>query len=323
MMGLLQTLFVSYVLLGAVVWLFLVLARPGQRLPTAAYTPFARLVIARLWLYGVFWLPVLALGAALIPGLWSLAAQRFDHCEVHGGAHGHHLCVVHPPHATTEPAFWLLAATLFTLCACVVLVYARRVRRELRWAGSLVALSQPTVWGENVRLLDGPEPVACTVGAGRATILLSQGLVNNLTPEQVNIVLAHEQTHARRREVMTALADRFVCLVLPPWVTRPLMSQIVLAREQLCDAAAARDTGSPLKVAATILAVARLGAHRPCAGHSFGDGDLEARIHYLLAPTATSRRWVAEIVVVMALTAGLGAGPLHVAIEALTTAILH
>jgi Zn-dependent protease with chaperone function len=323
MIGLLQTLFVSSALLGVVVWVVLMLVRPGQRLARTTDAPFARLVVARLWLYGIVWFPALVSGAALIPGIWSLASRQLDHCNTHGGAHGHHLCVVHPPHASTEPAFWLLAAALFTLGAGVLSLFARRVVREVRLAGALVALSQPTGWGDNVRLLEGVEPVACTIGAGRATILLSQGLVDQLTPPQLHIVLAHEHTHARRSEVMSGLADRFVCLLLPPVVSRPLMSQILLAREQLCDARAARVSGSPLDVAATILAVARLGVHRPCTGHYFGDGDLEARIQHLLTPTVHSRRWMADIVTMLMVIAALGAGPLHVAIEALTTAILH
>jgi Zn-dependent protease with chaperone function len=323
MMGLLQTVVVSSALIGAVVWLFVLAARPGQRLAATSLTPFARQTVARVWLYAVLWVPFVVLGAALMPGLWALAAQQFDHCLAHGGLHGHHLCVVHPPHAASEPATWVVASALVALCAGFAGLFAARVFREVRLARALVLLSQPTEWGNDVRLLDGPEPVACTVGDGRATILLSKGLVDKLTPKQLHIVLTHERAHVQRMDVLSSLADRFVCSLLPAWVSRTLMSQIVLAREQVCDEASAREVGSKLDVAATILAVARLGVHRPCAGHCFADGELEARIHHLLTPAATTRRWLMGVFGTVTAIVLLGAGPLHVAIEALTTAILH
>ena len=322
-MGFLQTVVVSSALVGSVVWLFLLLAKPGQRLASTSHTPFARQAVARLWLYAVVWVPALVLGAAFLPGIWALLMQQFDHCSAHGGPHGHHLCVVHPPHAATEPATWIVAGALVAACVGFVATFATRVNREFRLARALVSLSQPTAWGDDVRLLDGPEPVACTVGDGRSTILLSRGLVEQLTPKQLNIVLAHERAHVQRLDILTSLADRLVCAVLPSGVSRALMGRIVLAREQVCDAASARAVGSPLDVAAAILAVARLGVHRPCAGHCFGDGELEARIHYLLTPPTSSNRWLMTASVVMLAIVMLGAGPLHVAIEALTTVILH
>lgn len=323
MMGLLQTVVVSSALLGAVVWLFVLAAHPGRRLAATNLTPLARQTVARLWLYSVLWVPFVILGAALMPGLWAMAAQQFDHCMAHGGPHEHHLCVVHPPHAAAEPATWFVAGALVVACGGFVGLFAARVCREVRLARSLVLLSQPTEWGNDVRLLDGPEPVACTVGDGRATILLSRGLVDKLTPKQLHIVLTHERAHVQRLDVLTSLADRFVCSLLAERVSRALMGQIVLAREQACDEASAIEVGSPLDVAATILAVARLGVHRPCAGHCFGDGELEARIRHLLMPAPTSTRWLMGVVGTVMAIVLLGAGPLHVAIEALTTAILH
>jgi hypothetical protein len=271
----------------------------------------------------VIWVPLMVIGAALLPGLWGYMGHQFDHCSAHGGAHGHQLCMVHLPHAATDPMIGIIVSGLIAMCFLVVALFAIRVSRESRLAQTLVLLSQPTDWGTNVRLMDGPEPVACTVGTRRGTILLSRGLVDGLTPKQVSIVLAHEQAHVRRRDVITALGDRFASLLLPTVISRPLVNQITLAREQLCDAASASEVGSPLDVACTILAVARMGAYRPCVGHYFGDGELEARIQYLLSPAATSDRWKSGVLATLGVIVLLGVGPLHLAIEAATTAILH
>jgi hypothetical protein len=323
MMGLLQTLVMSSALVAFVVCAFLWFVRPGVGLARAAYAPFARLVVARVWLYSVVWVPLVVLGAALLPGLWAVASQEFDHCSSHGGPHGHHLCVVHLPHAATEPWTWIVVGALVALSGAVIASFATRVLQESRVTRALVALSRPTEWGDDVRLLDGAEPLACTVGGARATILLSRGLVDRVTERQLRIVLSHERAHVRRRDVLTTIADRLAGLLLPKEASRPLLSQIVLAREQLCDDASAGEDGSRLEVAATILAVARLGVHRPCAGHCFGDGEIEARVQHLLAPAATSNRWICGILAAVTAMILLGAGPLHIAIETLTTAILH
>ena len=87
-----------------------------------------------------------------------------------------------------------------------------------------------------------------------------------------------------------------------PSLRRALQAELVLASEQTCDEAAARQVGDRLAVAETILAVERLLARARIPEHvalaSFGGSAVEARVRSLLAsappePVRGSLWWLA------------------------------
>ena len=278
---------------------------------------------ARAWLFAPLWLPVALLTAAMAPDLIGALLQATDHCAEHIDAHHHHLCVVHPPHASDQPLAWALPLALALIAGLIIARSASKRLTEWRLARALVAISRPSALGDDIRVLDQPDPLALTVGCRRPTALLSTGLIARITPAALDVVIAHERAHIARRDTWFALLDRFAASLLPRPVAAPLLERITLAREQACDAAAAVAAGGPLRVAQALTEVARLGMATPEAGVSVASGALEARIRHLLEPPPREARpWLAPTLAALAVVL-IGAGPVHAVAEHLISFLLH
>jgi len=107
-----------------------------------------------------------------------------------------------------------------------------------------------------ILLVDHPRPSACTVGLLRPTILLTTGLLRVLDPEELEAVVAHEIAHGRRRDNWLGwllLALRLASLYNP--VALFAFHQIGQDMERICDAEAARLSGSHLALASALLKV--------------------------------------------------------------------
>ncbi len=322
MIGLLEGAVLAVVFLAALVWLVVVGAGPRWA-ATGSAQPTRRAAFARAWLFAPLWLPVALLTAAMAPDLIGALLQATDHCAEHIDAHHHHLCVVHPPHASDQPLAWALPLALALIAGLIIARSASKRLTEWRLARALVAISRPSALGDDIRVLDQPDPLALTVGCRRPTALLSTGLIARITPAALDVVIAHERAHIARRDTWFALLDRFAASLLPRPVAAPLLERITLAREQACDAAAAVAAGGPLRVAQALTEVARLGMAAPEAGVSVASGALEARIRHLLEPPPREARpWLAPTLAALAVVL-IGAGPVHAVAEHLITFLLH
>jgi Zn-dependent protease with chaperone function len=316
MSGLLEVSILAGVLIAAITWVVVSLFAP--RSGARARSPFG----LRAWLYALLWVPPMVLLASFAPGVVAGWIEQGDHCLTHGGHH-HHLCLLHPPHATGHPLTWVLPLALAIPTAFVLLRCAWRGRCQRRLARLLVETSRPSEFGANVRLLDRDEPLALTVQARTPTILLSTGLVDIVSAQTLDVVLAHERAHVARGDLRLARFDRAMAALLPRTVATGLLDQLVLAREIACDAAAVQRIGNPVAVARALVEVARLGMCAPATGVSIVSGALEARILHLLAPPAVDRRpWLVPVVLLAALLIA-GAVPVHRIVEHLVTFLLH
>ena len=319
MIGLLEVVALAAALLTTVAWAGAVLMAPTQLPVKLALAP--RAVRARLWLYAPLWLPTLLVSASVLPGLLGTALGLGDHCAAHDGHH-HHLCLLHPPHVSNHPLAWSVAAAVL-LPLCVVLGRAAWSGvLQCQLARALVRSSRASSLGPDVRLLDREEPIALTVGFLRPIILLSQGLLDVVSPATLDVILAHERAHVRRRDTAWALLDSLVAALVPRGVRAGLLRELALSREQACDLWAAERAGK-LRVAQALTSVARLGLSQPAVGMSVAASSLEARVLHLLEPPAASRWWpVAPLALVLGVAA-LGAGPVHTMIERVVTLLLH
>ena len=319
-MGLLEVTLVVGTLLAVLTWVGVVFLAPSRAMGSSS--PARRLIMSRLWLYAPLWVPLLILAAALIPGIVGVILDQSDHCLLADGHH-HHLCLIHPPHAANHLASWLLPLTLIVPVALIFSRCGVRAWREWRLTQALVASSRPSSLGQDVRLLDQPEPVALTVGWRRPTILLSIGLFDSVSPATLRVVLAHERAHITRADTWFALCDKFPAALLPSAVWHPLVREIALAREQACDAIAARREGGPLTVAAALTEVARLGMAAPAYGISVVSSPLEARVTHLLHPPQESRRWMLMPFACVTVLLAAGLWPVHSLVEPLVSLLLH
>ena len=172
-------------------------------------------------------------------------------------------------------------------------------------------------------------PLAVAAGLWRPRTFVSTGLVEALDPDELEVVLAHERAHVRRRDGLWNAAAEFFAFGQWPSVRRALRADLELACEQACDESAAERIGDRLRVAAALLAVERLRhrvgsaarMHEPggagidaLAGPAFARGDLGARVAFLL-DDADEGRWQRWLVPAMAAALGLSmivfSDPLH------------
>lgn len=131
------------------------------------------------------------------------------------------------------------------------------------------------------RFLDFARPVACIVGLVRPTIYFSRGFIVQLSPAALQVVIAHEQAHAKRYDNLWTLLVRAASV---SWLNRRrLVDALELAQEQACDRRAAQRVGDAVVVAETLLQCQRL-AQTPQVACAFLRGQLAARVQVLLAP---------------------------------------
>lgn len=330
-MGLLEAMVVALTSLGAVTWL-IVVARcelrlaPSQLAPAYSDSPRWDVAVARAWLTAPLWVPVAVVVSALLPGIWAAAVGGPDHCLA-AQHHHHHLCLFHPPHLGETGLDWLVP-----LLGALALGFrgapaARRILLERRIGKTLVALSRPSSFGDDVRLLEQRECLALTVGYRKPAILISDGLVDSLDADSLAVVLAHERAHASRGDNAWAAFDRLAAAMLPRRAAAPLLDRIALAREQRCDAVAAEAVASPIRVAQALVRVARIEFARTQCGLSVvgqSVGHMEARVRLLLS-SRSNRNGRTPLVLagVGCLLIGLGAGPAHALVEEVVTYFLH
>jgi bla regulator protein blaR1 len=105
-------------------------------------------------------------------------------------------------------------------------------------------------------------------GIVRPVLLLPEGITNNLRPEELDAILAHELSHVRRRDNLTAALHMLVETLF--WF-HPLVwwigSKLVEERERACDEAVLREGSQPEIYAQSVLNVCKyyLESPLPCA----------------------------------------------------------
>lgn len=127
------------------------------------------------------------------------------------------------------------------------------------------------------------EPGVC--GILRPVLLMPDGMIDYLTPEQLQAILAHERSHVRRRDNLTGVIHM---LVQATFWFHPLVwwigSRLVEERERACDEEVLRRGIEPEVYAEGILNICKLYVQAPLACVSGVTGaDLRKRIETILA----------------------------------------
>ena len=153
--------------------------------------------------------------------------------------------------------------------------------------------------GQSARLLEQPLPYAAQVGFWRSQLVVSQGLLDQLTPEQVKAVLAHETAHATHHDTFTFFWLGWLHRLVS-WLrgSERLWQEVLLLREIRADQQAAIAT-DPLDVAEALLILAQ-SPLQPAAplstamatdtadGGQTGGDRLDRRVQALIQQTQTS-----------------------------------
>jgi beta-lactamase regulating signal transducer with metallopeptidase domain len=178
----------------------------------------------------------------------------------------------------------------------------------------LLRLCQRMGVGSNLRLLVSRSvPGPTVLGWLRPVILIPPAMLGGLTPQALELILAHELAHVLRHDYLVNLFQSIVEVLLffhPAvwWVSK----QIRREREQCCDDLAVRVCGDALDYAEALTTLEALAlkdqsttAPRLALG-ARGD-DFMFRIHRLISPTHPTRRSPrAGLAILVLLGAGFG-----------------
>lgn len=151
---------------------------------------------------------------------------------------------------------------------------------------------QQNLNGLSGRVLDYPMPFAAQIGFWRSELVVSQGLLNHLNPEQLEAVLTHEQAHAHHRDTFWFFWLGWL-RQLTGWLphTGALWQELLLLRELRADRWAAQRVDPLLLAEALLLVVQAPLTDFPDVCAAFGADPtldrLEERIDALLSETGT------------------------------------
>ncbi|NJL40096.1 MAG: M56 family metallopeptidase [Leptolyngbyaceae cyanobacterium SM1_4_3] len=140
-------------------------------------------------------------------------------------------------------------------------------------------------------LLDSPTLFAAQIGFWQSKLLVSRGLLQNLTPAQLDAVLTHEQAHHHYRDTFWFFGLGWL-RHLTTWLpnTEALWQELLLLRELRADQWAAQRV-DPLLLAEALLLVVKApmtDSNNNCVAFSAAlpVNRLEERISSLLTPSA-------------------------------------
>ena len=202
-----------------------------------------------------------------LPWMWAIllvltvnSAALFDavhrqqaHCSSH--SHGHlHAC---------SSSGYLLASGAVELTVVGIMLFSvafnwgRIAVRERGLHKSVSTLSRLSRGRRKLRILDDVTPLALAVGVRDSFVLLSRGLLAQLTPRQRRVVLAHEVAHLRRGDTLRNVIFEVMLAIHPFWQAKKLRHHWRQALEESADDSAVEQFGREA-VAETLVQVARV-----------------------------------------------------------------
>jgi len=184
---------------------------------------------------------------------------------------------------------------------------ARALQLDARYgAADLAVMSSPSM----------PEPGI--VGIRRPRLVLPEGLVERLSPEQLRAVIAHERCHIRCHDNLTGAIHMVVETVfwfhpVVWWIERQLIDE----RERACDEAVLSSGSDPQDYAEGLLEVCRQSvALRLACVAGVSGANLRARVEAIMRkeigrPMTRGRRWSLALMVAATVVGPIAGGALR------------
>ena len=207
----------------------------------------------------------------------------------------------------TIVGLWLAGVALLSARLLVSWVRAKRlVRRDAAPAApelqlTAIRLSDALGLRGAVKLLQSAAvEVPSVIGSLRPVVLIPASALTGMTPEQIEMVLAHELAHIRRHDFFVNLLQAVVETLMfyhPAvwWMSR----RVRIERENCCDDLAVAVCGNPLQYARALTRLEELRASALPVVVAANGGSLLDRIRRIAAGraegTASSSRWAAAV----------------------------
>lgn len=222
-------------------------------------------------------LPGVVVAAVLAAAGAKLVGWIADHCD-HPGLTHPHLCFAHLPAVDLG----VLHAGMVVVAAALLAVgTARLVRSERGAQRQFEALGALAGSRRRLRIVPSGPPLALAGGLVRPMVLVSQGLLNQLSPLERRIVVAHEAAHLRHGDARRNVLFEALLLAHLPWTRSWLRRAWVGSLEALADDAVARRFGA-VNVVETLLRVARINLRSAAPAFSIAGADVVGRTRRLL-----------------------------------------
>lgn len=213
-----------------------------------------------------------------------------------------------------DTSHWLFIALCFVWACGFGAIVLMRLRAWLRIRAA-VGLSTPTDIPGEVPIRSSPgllEPGV--VGFIRPVVLMPAGIVERLTPSQLEAVLSHELCHVRRHDNVCAAIHMIVEALF--WF-HPMVwwmgARLVEERERACDEEVLQQGSEPHIYAQAILDVCKHYIESPlvCTA-GIGGADLKRRIEGIMAQRIGERLGTAKKVLLAAAGALAVVGPIAI-----------
>jgi len=302
---------VGFALLAALISL---IVYPLVRKRLLQQAPARRANILLIWLLAPASVGLLFTLLSLMPSFLSLLGIEQDHCSVHDGHL--HLCLIHPPLPLDNIVSW----GLIPLLGVMAVVFSGTlilglVRGYKLYKGLMMASRKHDE--QDFHIVEWNGPIALSAGLYHMSVFISGQLIQSLTAKQLDVVIAHERSHAERKDALRQLLAHALSFAHMPWMRRSLLADMNLACEQACDEAAAHITGDRLHVADTIVSIERMFIRKPLpfSALSISGSDITERVESLLRkPHTNSPSWRRHLIltgILVFVGAFASAGELH------------
>ncbi|MEB3279849.1 MAG: M56 family metallopeptidase [Lyngbya sp.] len=156
-----------------------------------------------------------------------------------------------------QPTGWLGYGLAWGLWAWTLILGLSLAVQGWRSVNRVRHCSQIVVQGINVRLLENPVLFCAQIGFWHPELVVSQGLLQTLTPDQQKAVFIHEQAHNYYKDTFWFFGLGW-CRRLTAWLpgTEALWQELLLLRELRADRWAAQQI-DPLLLAESLLLMVR------------------------------------------------------------------
>jgi Zn-dependent protease with chaperone function len=211
--------------------------------------------ILTLWLLSPAFMGLLLAFSGLLPSWMDSHEIATEHCSSHTNGIAH-LCWFDPIVHLSD-ALWMGGISVL---ASVMLFNAYKgvnlLIKHWHFQTTLRLIGQPDPQRGVFRIASDHFFVFSS-GLFTPYAFISSRLMEQLSAKQLDVVLAHEQAHCQRRDVLRRLFLSLAALFHFPATRQYLLADLELAHEQICDVAAVQKVGDRLFVAETIINIAR------------------------------------------------------------------
>lgn len=200
-----------------------------------------------------------------------------DHCPQHGVGHPH-LCFSHLPAIELGLVHGALAGIIVVL----LVGGAARLCWTMYLAGRQVSILKALASSRGrLRIVSSRTPFAMAGGVFEPVVLMSRGLLDQLSFLERRIVTAHEAAHLRHGDARRNVLLELLLITHLPTARRKLRALWRRSLEEQADDAVAQNFGAE-RVVETLLHVARLELRQPAPGFSAAGSELACRAGRLL-----------------------------------------